>query len=139
MGNGEERSWEMTEAGCLGKNSWKEGKRGSHNRRHLKGDCKTGMEKGKIKKAFLSPEQLFGLGSHRSSGASSESCSVVRKKYTHKYLMMSPISQILHMLEVSVFWGSRVRREVREEISGSPLPVLMKLTVIREAQVRNYS
>ena len=93
----------MTEEGCLEKNSWEEGKRGSHNRRHLKGDRKTGMEKGKIKKAFLSPEQLFGLGSHRSSGASSDSCSMVRKKNTHKYLMMSPFSQILHMLEVSVF------------------------------------
>lgn len=79
MGKGEERSWEMTEAGYLEKNSWEEEKRGSQNGRHLKGDHKIGMEKGKIK-AFLSPEQLFGLGSHRSSGASSESCSMVREK-----------------------------------------------------------
>lgn len=69
----------MTEAGYLEKNSWEEEKRGSQNGRHLKGDHKTGREKGKIK-AFLSPEQLFRLGSHRSSGASSESCSMVREK-----------------------------------------------------------
>lgn len=125
MGKGEERSWEMTEAGYLEKNSWEEEKRGSQNGRHLKGDHKTGREKGKIK-AFLSPEQLFRLGSHRSSGASSESCSMVREKKIPKYLTMSPISQILYMLAVSVFFRGRVRREVREEISGLPLPVLIR-------------
>lgn len=79
VGKGEERSWETTKAGYLENNSWEEEKRGSQNGRHLKGDHKTGREKGKIK-AFLSLEQLFGLSSHRSSGANSESCSMVRGK-----------------------------------------------------------
>lgn len=90
VGKGEERSWETTKAGYLENNSWEEEKRGSQNGRHLKGDHKTGREKGKIK-AFLSLEQLFGLSSHRSSGANSESCSMVRgKKKSPSILWWAP-------------------------------------------------